>query len=125
MKMKWWKWLLIATATVTVAVIGVCAWTLVGVMEVEDLRVTGEELIEESGMPVVAGTAMNAAGEELHSVEAEVTWYGPGDVVLGRTYDFYLINLRPVEFWHFEVKGWGVSFEEVTRYELRVWGTTL
>ena len=120
--MKGWTWLLIILAAILAAIIAVCVWTVKEVGEEQELEVLEHQLREEFWGPVVVGTAMNDTEQELSGVKAEVKWYGPGDVVLETDSDYLFGRLQPGDSWRFEVMGVGVSFEEVSRYELEVTG---
>ncbi len=121
--MRWWKWVLLVAGVIALALIGVCVWSLVEVTEERELMILEQDMIDDLGRPVVTGMARNDTGEKLGSVEAQVKWYGLGDVVLGTSFDFYFDSLQPGEIWLFEVRGWGVTFEALKRYELKVTGT--
>lgn len=99
--MRGWTWFLIILAAILAAIIAVCVWTVKEVGEEQELAVLEQE---------------------LGGVKAEVKWYGSGDVVLGTDSDYLFGRLQPGDSWRFEVMGVGVSFEEVTRYELEVTG---
>ena len=120
--MKGWKWFLIILAAIVAAIIAVCVWAVKDVGEEWELAVLEDELREEFWGSLVVGTAMNDTEHELSGVKAEVKWYGPGDVLLGTDSGYLLGRLQPGASWRFEVKGFGVSFEEVSRYELEVTG---
>jgi len=120
--MKGWKWFLIVLVAILAAVIAVCVWAVKDVGEEWELAVSEDELREEFWGPVVVGTAINDSEQELSDVKAEVEWYGPGAVSLGTDSGYLLGRLQPGASWRFEVKGLGVSFEDVTRYELEVTG---
>ena len=120
--MKGWKWFLIVLAAIAAAIIAVCIWAVQDVGEEWELAVLEDELRDEFWGSLVVGTAMNDTEHELSGVKAEVKWYGPGDVLLGTDSGYLLGRLQPGASWRFEVKGFGVSFEEVSRYELEVTG---
>ena len=120
--MKGWKWFLIILAAIAAAIIAVCVWAVKDVGEEWELAVLEDELREEFWGPVVVGTAINDSEQELSGVKAEVKWYGSGDVLLGTDSGYLFGRLQPDASWRFEVMGVGVSFEEVTRYELEVTG---
>jgi hypothetical protein len=121
--MKGWKWFLIVIVAIAAVVIAVYIWATEEVVEEQELTVLEHELKEGYWGPVVVGTARNDTELELGSAKAKVEWYGPGDVVLGTSFDVQPTGLQPGDTWHFEVRSVVVSYEEVTDYELEVTGT--